>query len=126
MIFFTHHFFAAGVLPVVNGISNAEGALNADMAAAGSDEVAQQRATNKFVTTIQDLMSKVTPTSLIIIGIWVAVLLIGCFLGVFFLIRFGYTITEESHRQMVDELEKRHAAVGFDTEELAQPEQKAE
>ena len=114
-------FLSAGVMGVVNGISNAEGALNADMAAAGSNEAAQKIATDKFVGTIQDLMSKVTPTSLIIIGIWIAVLLVGCFLGVFFLIRFGYKITEESHRQMVEELEKRHAAVGFNAEEVEQP-----
>ena len=114
-------FLSAGVMGVVNGISNAEGALNAETAAAGSDEIAQKAATSKFVATIQDLMTKVTPTSLIIIGIWVAVILIGCFVGVFLLIKFGYKISDQRHREMVEELEKRHAAVGFNAEEVEQP-----
>ena len=117
-------FLSAGVMGVVNGISNAEGALNADMAAAGTNEAAQQVATNKFVATIQDLMTKVTPTSLIIIGIWVAVILVGCFVGVFLLIQFGYKITDQRHREIVVELEQRHAAVGFAADELQDPNEK--
>ena len=108
-------------MPIVNGISNAEGALNADMAAAGSDQAAQKAVTSNFVAKIQELMSDVKPSSLVIIGIWVAVLLVGCFVAVFLLIRFGYKLDEQRHKEIVEELEKRHAASGFDKAELEEP-----
>jgi len=114
-------FLSAGVMPIVNGISNAEGALNADMAAAGSDQAAQKAVTSNFVAKIQELMSDVKPSSLVIIGIWVAVLLVGCFVAVFLLIRFGYKLDEQRHKEIVEELEKRHAASGFDKAELEEP-----
>ena len=114
-------FLSAGVMGVVNGISSAEGALNADMAAAGSDEAAQAVATNKFTAKIAELMNGVKPESLIVIGIWVLAILLVCFVAVFLLIRFGYKITEEKHIEMVAELEKRHAESGFNSEELEQP-----
>lgn len=114
-------FLSAGVMGVVNGISSAEGALNADMAAAGSDEAAQAVATNKFTAKIAELMNGVKPESLIVIGIWVLAILLICFVAVFLLIRFGYKITEEKHIEMVAELEKRHAESGFNSEELEQP-----
>ena len=119
-------FLSAGVMGVVNGISTAEGELNADMSAAGSDKVAQEVATNKFTTTISKLMEDVKPSSLIVIGIWVFAILVVCFVAVFLLIRFGYKITEEKHIEMVAELEKRHAAVGFDKEEVEAPEAASE
>ena len=102
------------------GISNAEGTLNADMAAAGSNEAAQEVVKTGFVAKIQDLMSQVTRGSLVIIGIWIAVILVLSFAAVWALIHFGYKITEESHREMVDELEKRHKASGFAKDELAE------
>ena len=114
-------FLTAGVMGVVNGISSAEGTLNADMAQAAGNEVAEKAATNKFTATIADLMSKVKPESLIIIGIWVLAILVVCFVAVFLLIRFGYKVTEEMHIQMVAELEQRHAAAGFNSEEVEQP-----
>ena len=113
-------FLSAGVMGVVNGISSAEGSLNADMAAAGSDETAQAVATNKFTAKIAELMNGVKPESLIVIGIWVLAILLVCFVAVFLLIRFGYKVTEEKHIEMVAELEKRHAESGFNSEELEQ------
>lgn len=113
-------FLSAGVMGVVNGISSAEGTLNADMAAAGSDEAAQAVATNKFTAKIAELMNGVKPESLIVIGIWVLAILLVCFVAVFLLIRFGYKVTEEKHIEMVAELEKRHAESGFNSEELEQ------
>ena len=92
----------------VNGISTAEGKLNSG-----------EYSSSEFVEEIQRLMGGVTPKSLLIIGIWIAVLLIGCFVAVFLLIRFGYKIDEQKHKEIVDELEKRHAEVGFDKSELA-------
>ena len=111
-------FLSAGVMVTVNGISAAEGTLNADMAAAGEDKVLQEAATNKFTTKIAELMADVKPESLVIIGIWVLVLLLACFVGVFLLIKLGYKITEEKHIEMVAELEKRHAATGFAADEI--------
>ena len=103
---------------VVNGISSAEGTLNADMAAATTD-AAKDAATLKFTTKIAELMNGVKPESLVIIGIWVLAILVVCFVAVFLLIRFGYKVTEEKHIQMVAELEQRHAAAGFNSEEVA-------
>ena len=124
-------FLSAGVMVTVNGISNAEGALNADMAAtetitdAAAKEAEQGIIRAGFAQKIHDLMASVTPQSLIIIGVWITAILVGCFVAVFLLIRFGYKLTEERHREIVDELEKRHAASGFDKEEIAE-EQPAE
>ena len=125
-------FLTAGVMGVVNGISNAEGTLNAEMAEAGSyafsstQEIAKANAENRFVSTIKDLMASITPNKLVIIGIWIVVLLVVCFVAVYLLIRLGYKITEEKHIEMVAELEKRHAKVGFDKEEVEQPSEEAE
>ena len=113
-------FLTAGVMGVVNGISSAEGTLNADMAAATTD-AAKDAATLKFTTKIAELMNGVKPESLVIIGIWVLAILVVCFVAVFLLIRFGYKVTEEKHIQMVAELEQRHAAAGFNSEEVEQP-----
>ena len=113
-------FLTAGVMGVVNGISSAEGTLNADMAAATTD-AAKDAATLKFTTKIAELMNGVKPSSLIIIGIWVLAILAICFVAVFLLIRFGYKVTEEKHIEMVAELEKRHAEAGFNKEEVEQP-----
>lgn len=118
-------FISAGVLGTVNGISKAEGALNADMAAATTD-LAKEAATTKFTTKIAELMADVKPSSLVLIGIWVLAILVVCFVSVFLLIRLGYKITEEKHIEMVAELEKRHAAVGFNKEEVEQPVAEAE
>ena len=118
-------FITAGVLGTVNGISEAEGTLNADMAAA-TNEAAQEAATTKFTTKIAELMADVKPSSLVLIGIWILAILVVCFVAVFLLIRLGYKITEEKHIEMVAELEKRHAAVGFNKEEVEQPVAEAE
>ena len=102
-------FLSAGVMATVNGISTAEGELNSK---AISSET--------FVGKIQGLMDGVNRSSLVIIGIWIAIILIASFAAVWALIHFGYKITEEKHREMVDELEKRHKASGFAKDELAE------
>lgn len=119
-------FLSAGVMVTVNGISNAEGALNADMAAteaitdAAAKEAEQGIIRAGFAQKIHDLMASVTPQSLIIIGVWITAILVGCFVAVFLLIHFGYKLTEERHREIVAELEKRHEKVGFNKEEIAE------
>ena len=112
-------FLSAGVMGVVNGISNAEGQLNADMAAAAGNAAQEEAVKEGFVAKIQELMQDVTPQSMIIIGIWVAIILCVCFGAVWLLIHFGYKINEERHTEIVQELEKRHAEIGFNKEEVA-------
>ena len=113
-------FLSAGVMGVVNGISNAEGQLNADMAAAAGNAAQEEAVKNGFVAKIQELMQDVTPQSMIVIGIWVATILCVCFGAVWLLIHFGYKISEERHTEIVQELEKRHAEIGFNKEEVAE------
>ena len=100
-------FLSAGVMGVVNGISTAEGKLNSG-----------EYNSDSFVGKIAELMNDVTKGSLNIIGLWIFIILALCFVAVWVLIHFGYKITEESHKEMVDELEKRHAASGFNPEEV--------
>lgn len=113
-------FLSAGVMGVVNGISNAEGQLNADMAAAAGNAAQEEAVKNGFVAKIQELMEGVTSQSMVIIGIWVFAILAICFIVVWILIHFGYKISEERHTEIVQELEKRHAEIGFNKEEVAE------
>ena len=126
-------FFTAGVMPYVNGISSAEGYLQAgakpvideatgkQLIDAEGNKVFAPYGSNEFVAEIADIMSKIKPSSLVIIGIWIFSILAICFVAVFLLIRYGYKIDEQRHREIVLELEKRHAAVGFNAEEVEQP-----
>lgn len=104
-------FLSAGVMGIVNGISTAEGELNSK---AISSET--------FVGKITALMEDVKPSSLVIIGIWIMVLLAACFIAVYLLLHFGYKLDEKRHAEIVQELEKRHAESGFSKEVLETPE----
>jgi len=111
-------FLSAGVMGVVSGISEAEGQLNADMAAVAGDKAAEEVVKTGFVGKIQSLMADVTSQSMVIIGIWVVIILVACFASVWALIHFGYKIDEKRHTEIVAELEKRHAESGFDKDEI--------
>lgn len=113
-------FLSAGVMGVVSGISEAEGQLNADMAAASGNAAAEEAVKTGFVAKIQSLMADVTSNSMIAIGIWIVIILVVCFVAVWVLIRFGYKIDEKRHAEIVQELEKRHAEADFDKEEIAE------
>lgn len=113
-------FLSAGVMGVVSGISEAEGQLNADMAAASGNAAAEEAVKTGFVAKIQSLMADVTSNSMIAIGIWIVIILVVCFVAVWALIRFGYKIDEKRHAEIVQELEKRHAEADFDKEEIAE------
>ena len=113
-------FLSAGVMGVVSGISEAEGQLNADMAAASGNAAAEEAVKTGFVAKIQSLMADVTSSSMIVIGIWIVIILVVCFVAVWLLIRFGYKIDEKRHAEIVQELEKRHAEADFDKEEIAE------
>ena len=100
-------FLTAGVMTTVNDISTAEGQLQ-------SNEINK----TEFAEKIEALMKGVTSNALNIIGIWVVVILAVCFATVWALIHFGYKISEDEHAKIVQELEQRHAANGFDKEEI--------
>ena len=100
-------FLTAGVMTTVNGISTAEGQLQ-------SNEIDK----TQFAEKIDGLMKGVTPSALNIIGIWIVIILGLCFAAVWALIHFGYKIDEQRHIEIVQELEKRHAASGFDKDEI--------
>ena len=100
-------FLSAGVMATVNGISTAEGKLNSG-----------EYSSEVFVAKIQELMGGISKTSLVIIGLWVVILLVGCFVAVYLLIKFGYKIDEKRHAEIIEELEKRHAQVGFNQSEI--------
>lgn len=126
-------FLTAGVTVTINGISASEGYLQAgakpvldpitgkQMIDAEGNKVFTPYGSSEFTADIAKFMESVKPSSLVIIGIWVLAILALCFIGVFLLIRFGYKIDEQKHREIVAELEKRHAAVGFNAEEIEQP-----
>ena len=125
-------FLSAGVMTTVNNISSAEGYLQAgakpvvdpntgkQMVDASGNKVFTPYGSTEFVNDIAKFMESVKPSSLIIIGIWIFAILAICFVAVFLLIRYGYKIDEQRHREIVQELEKRHAAAGFNNEEVEQ------
>ena len=112
-------FLSAGALAIVDGISDAEGCLQAGVKEVAKDTFVPYTKEN-FVDDIAHLMGDVKPSSLIIIGIWVIILLVACFVAVWALIHFGYKIDEKRHQEIVDELEQRHAASGFNADEIEQ------
>ena len=115
-------FLSAGALATVNGISDAEGKLNAgveEVVIAGETQTIPYTK-EKFVDEIAKLMDEVPSSALVIIGIWVIILLVGCFVAVWALIHFKYKIDEQTHIQIVQDLEKRHAEAGFAADEVEQ------
>ena len=103
-------FLSSSTFDAFNYISQNEGALNRGTLSA-----------DDFVNNINALIDKITRGGLVIIGVWIVIILVGCFVAVYLLIKFGYKITEERHIEIVAELEKRHAQVGFNKEELETP-----
>ena len=73
-----------------------------------------------FVAKISELMEGVEKSSLNIIGLWIAIILVACFVALWCLIHFGYKIDEKRHQEIVAELEQRHAASGFNADEVEQ------
>lgn len=102
-------FLSAGVMVTVNGISKAEGQLQ-------SGEISSEA----FDLRIDELMEGVSAKALNIIGLWIFIILAACFAVVWAIIHFGYKIDEKQHKEIVEELEKRHKASGFAKDELAE------
>lgn len=90
-------FITAGVYSIVTAISNTEQAYNLKQM-----EVEEYYAQMETYTANAEQLR--------IMGIWIVAILAIAMLVAYLLIHFGYTITEEKHREIVDELEARHAA----------------
>ena len=108
-------FSVSGLLTAVNRISTAENEHNAFIAAnpGQTDQV--------FIDEINDIVNSVNGSEIRIAGILIVVILVGSIVAAWLLMHFGYTITEEKHKEIVDELEVRHKKA-----EEAEDAQKAE
>ena len=97
-------FAVSGLMWAVNGISNAESAHN-DFIVAHPGETDTQ-----FIDDINSIQAQVNsePWKIAVAGTLIVVILIGSIVAAWCLMHFGYTITEESHKEIVEELEKRH------------------
>lgn len=100
-------FTAAGLIPAVNAISNAESAHNIRAAQHVGETGWVDTA---FVTEVNDIYNSVGKNQIVVAGIMIVVVLVVSIVAAWALMHFGYTITEESHAQIVAELEKRHVA----------------
>ena len=87
----------------VNRISNAESAHNIAAVGKPADWVDEE-----FINEVVDIHNSVTAGQLRIAGILIVAILLASIVAAWLLMHFGYTITEEKHQQIVDELENRH------------------
>nr|MCR5078586.1 MFS transporter [Bacilli bacterium] len=91
-------FLTAGVMSTVTAISTAEQNLSSKSITA-----------EQFDQQIKAAMDTVAPENLRIIGLWIVIILVACFVTVFVIIMLNYKISEEKHLKIVEEIEKRHA-----------------
>ena len=98
-------FLSAGLIPAVTAISDAENAHNINTSAHFGEK---DYFDYEFVDNVLAAKDMATANSLRIAGILIVVILIGSIVAAWCLMHFGYTITEESHKEIVEELEKRH------------------
>ena len=96
-------FLVSGLMIAVNGISNAESAHNIAAVGKPADWVDEE-----FINTVVDIHNSVEASQLRVAGILIVVILVGSIVAAWLLMHFGYTITEEKHQEIVDELERRH------------------
>ena len=107
-------FLVAGLLPAVTMISNAENEHNINTGA-HITEVESPVGSGNMIPEAENFYNKViaakdaaAANGVRIAGILVVVVLVGAIVAAYLLMHFGYTITEEKHQEIVDELEKRH------------------
>ena len=96
-------FSFSGLLVAVNGISNAESQHNIDAQGKAADWVDET-----FINKVVEIKNSVTADQLRIAGIFIVAILVASIVAAWCLMHFGYTITEEKHKEIVVELEKRH------------------
>lgn len=106
-------FLAAGLIPSINAISDAENQhnINTSVHMGESDYFDYD-----FVQNVIDAKNSATSKSLLIAGILIVAILVISIVAAWLLMHFGYTITEESHKQIVEELEIRHKKAELATE----------
>ncbi|MCR5348251.1 MAG: MFS transporter [Bacilli bacterium] len=106
-------FSIAGLLTAVNEISNAERAhdiwINTEHAPGEIDP---------FKNTIAEIQAGITTDSLRIAGVLIVIVLVLAVVAAWALLQFGYKIDEETHQNIVAELETRHASDGAPQEAL--------
>jgi melibiose permease/lactose/raffinose/galactose permease len=91
-------------------ISNAEGQLAADTAAANGDATAIAAATATRDSTVAAAMANIKPSQLVVFGCILIGLILIIYGGAWACLHFGYKIDEEQYKKIVDELEVRHKA----------------
>ena len=96
-------FSVSGLMIAVNRISNAESAHNIAAVGKPADWV-----DDTFINEVVDIHNSVTAGQLRVAGILIVAILLASIVAAWLLMHFGYTITEEKHQQIVDELENRH------------------
>ncbi len=106
-------FLVAGLMPAVTAISDAEQAHNISAQTKEGWEAVTGSTTGElydpvFVQAVKDAQAKATSDMLRIAGILIVVVLVVSIVAAWCLMHFGYTITEEEHQKIVDELEVRH------------------
>lgn len=109
-------FAVSGLMLAVTGISDAENAHNIATQGKAADWVDEE-----FINKVVEVKNSVNADQLRIAGILIVVILVGSIVAAWLLMHFGYTITEEKHKEIVDELEVRHKKA-----EEAEDAQKAE
>lgn len=115
-------FLAAGLMPAVKAISDAENQHNIYTGAgvttvevpAGSGNYIPEA--ENFYNQVMDAKNAATSSALRIAGILIVIILVASVVAAWLLMHFGYTITEESHKQIVEELEIRHKKAELATE----------
>ncbi|MBE6135375.1 MAG: MFS transporter [Erysipelotrichaceae bacterium] len=110
-------FSVAGLLTAVNQISDAERAHNI-----WTNTKHNPGEVDPFPETIAAIQASVKPESIRVAGILIVVILVVSVVAAWACLQFGYGITEEKHREIVEELERRHAANGLAEEKPLAPE----
>lgn len=98
-------FLVAGLMPAVTAISDAENVHNANTVAHFGDK---DYFDYDFVDNVLAAKAMADSNMLRIAGILIVVILVASIVAAWLLMHFGYTITEEKHQEIVNELEKRH------------------
>ena len=101
-------FISAGVYAIVTNISNTEQAFNLKQI----DKATYYAQMETYTANGEQLR---------IMGIWIVAILAISMLAAYLLLHFGYHITEEKHREIVDILEQRHAEDKKEAEGVEMP-----
>jgi Na+/melibiose symporter-like transporter len=103
-------YISAGLYEMaVVPISNAEGKLAAETAAAKNDPDAIAAATAERDASVAEAMKDIDPSQLRIFGFLMIGLIVLVFVGAYCCLHFGYKISEEDYAKISADLEKRHA-----------------